>query len=139
MFALACGGAPPTPTAPTPAAVEATEPRAAAPRPTPGPVIQRAALDAVLDRGLGNFLRFVLTEAHVEDGRFVGFRLLALRGVASQSALQPGDTIERINERPVERPEQAVAVWSALREAPELRIQYLRDGETKALRYPITE
>jgi type II secretory pathway component PulC len=115
------------------------------PEPPPAPpstegTIARAELDAVLAAGLGRFLQRIETEAHVDAGRFVGHRVRALSdGVFAGVDLQPGDTIVSVNGLPIERPEQAMAAWDALRVASELTIEYLRDGEARQLRFAIAE
>ena len=102
--------------------------------------IARAELDAVLEAGLGRFLGRVTTEAHLEGGRFVGHRLLELRSELFAGVdLQAGDTLIEVNGMPVERPEQALRAWEALRVASELTIDILRAGEPRQLRYAIEE
>ena len=53
--------------------------------------------------------------------------------------LRPGDTVTRINGKPIERPEQAVAVWEELRTASDLVVDYRRDGERLALHFTIVD
>lgn len=102
--------------------------------------IVRAELDAVLARGIGRFLQRVETEPHLDGGRFVGHRVVALRtDLFTGVDLAPGDTLVRINGLPIERPEHAMAVWEALRVASELTIDFLRDGETRQLRFAIED
>ncbi|MCZ7677262.1 MAG: hypothetical protein M5U28_00130 [Sandaracinaceae bacterium] len=40
---------------------------------------------------------------------------------------------------PIERPEEALAAWNALRVASELTIDLLRDGARRQLRFAIAE
>lgn len=139
LLALAaCGGAP----ARTETAASA-EPEEEEPPPAPlssEGTIARAELDPVLEAGLGRFLQRVSTEPHLDAGRFVGHRITELRGDLFASVdLQPGDTLLRINGMPIERPEEALAAWNALRVASELTIDLMRDGERRQLRYAIAE
>jgi type II secretory pathway component PulC len=121
-----------------PQASEAPEPPPRAP--VSEGTIARAELDAVLDLGLGRFLQRVSTEPHLEEGHFVGHRLTALRTELFAGVdLRPGDTLLRINGMPIERPEEALAAWEALRVASELTIDFLRDGEHRQLRFTIAE
>jgi type II secretory pathway component PulC len=53
--------------------------------------------------------------------------------------LRPGDTVTRINGKPIERPEQAAAVWEDLRTASNLVVDYRREGEVHALRFAIVD
>ena len=102
--------------------------------------IARAELDGILDAGLGRFLQRVSTEPHLENGRFVGHRITALRGALFEGVdLRPGDTLLRVNGMPIERPEQALAAWNALRVASELTLDLLRDGRERQLRFAIEE
>ena len=39
--------------------------------------------------------------------------------------LRPGDTVTRVNGKPISRPEQASAVWKDLRTASDLVVDYL--------------
>lgn len=137
-FALAaCGGAP------APAPVVATAP----PPPPPtvvevtAPVIQRAALDEVLDAGLGAFLGRVTTSPSLDNGRFVGFRVVELRdrSLFDGVDLQPGDVVVSVNGQAIERPEQAFAAWTGLRVASEIAVALVRDGTRRDLRIPIVD
>lgn len=115
------------------------------PDPPPRPpahegTIARAELDAVLELGVGRFLQRVSTEPHLEGGRFVGHRVIELRSELFEGVdLRPGDTLLQVNGMPIERPEQALAVWNALRVASELTIDVLRDGERRQLRFAIED
>ncbi len=134
----ACGGAPPPARTSSEVTAEADEP-APAPPAREG-VIARAALDPLLDAGLGRFLQRVSTEPHLDAGRFVGFRITELRGELFAGVdLRPGDTLVRVNGMPIERPEQALAAWNALRVASELTLDVLRDGQPRQLRFAIEE
>jgi type II secretory pathway component PulC len=108
--------------------------------PTASGTISRADLEAVLSQGLGRFLQSVSTEAHLEEGRFVGHRVTELRGTLFTGVdLAPGDTLVRVNGMPIERPEQALAAWNSLRVASELALDILRAGERRELRFPIQD
>lgn len=105
-------------------------------------VISRADLLPVLDDGLGRFLQNVKTEPAFHKGAFVGFRIVSLfpgEPAFASLDLRPGDTVTRINGRPIERPEQAVAVWEDLRTATALVVQYRRDGEPLSMRFEIVD
>ena len=45
----------------------------------------------------------------------------------------------RINGKPIERPEQAIAVWEELRTASDLVVDYERNGEEHALQFAIVD
>ncbi|MBX3245582.1 MAG: hypothetical protein KF901_00190 [Myxococcales bacterium] len=104
--------------------------------------IAREELLPILEAGLGRFLQGVETEPHLDGGAFVGFRLRRLYPEDARFAgldLGPGDTIVRVNASPIERPEQALAVWNGLRVASELVVEYRRDGEERSLRFAIVD
>jgi hypothetical protein len=111
------------------------------PRVTTG-VIARADLVPVLDAGLGAYLQNVETQPAFHQGVFVGFRIVSLfPGELTYASLdlRPGDTVTRVNGRSIERPEQAVAVWEALRTASNLVVHYRRGEEEHALHFRIVD
>ena len=146
-FVVACGGG--AAESGTTGRAEVTprpeEPAEEEPPPPPPSVegeIARTELTVVLDAGLGRFLQGVVTEPELEDGRFVGFRLISLYPEDERMRsvdLAPGDVITRVNGQPIERPEQALRVWSSLRVASELLVDYRREGEERQLRFAIVE
>jgi len=104
--------------------------------------ISREELLPVLDRGLGRFLQGVETEPAFHKGAFVGFRIVSLfpgEPAFASLDLRPGDTVTRINGKPIERPQQAAAVWEDLRTASSLVVDYRRGGEKHALRFTIVD
>lgn len=135
VLAVACGSAPPPPAA-EPVAV-------AAPPPVEvhAPTIARAALDEVLDAGLGAFLGRVATAPHMDGDRFVGFEIVELRDVALFDGvdLQPGDVVLAVNGQSIERPDDAFTAWTGLRVASEISIAVLRGSERRDLRFPIVD
>ena len=138
-FTLGCGAAAPVASEPEvatvdPATVAPTEP------PARQGTISRAELDPILAAGLGRFLAHLGTEPHLDDGRFVGFRVTELRSdIFAGVDLQVGDTLVSVNGAPIERPEQALEVWNGLAVASELTIEYLRDGQAEQLRFAIED
>ena len=104
--------------------------------------ISRDELLPVLNGGLGRFLQNVETEPSFHKGAFVGFRIVSLfpgEPAFASLDLRPGDTVTRINGKPIERPEQAAAVWENLRTASNLVVDYRRAGESHALRFTIVD
>ena len=141
-FLVACGASTP-PAQAASGTVPPAEP--AAPTyasPVTSGAIARDELIPVLDAGLGRFLQGVETEPHMESGDFVGFRILHLYPDDARFArleLQPGDTVTRVNGQSIERPEHAIEVWSSLRVASQLLVEYLHDGERRELRFEIVD
>ncbi len=82
------------------------------------------------------------TEAAFHKGSFVGFRIVSFfpgEPAFASLDLRRGDTVTRINGKPIERPEQAAAVWENLRTASTLVVDYRRAGEKHALRFTIVD
>lgn len=104
--------------------------------------IPRGALAGVLELGLPRFLRGVLTEPHLEDGSFVGYRIMQMYPDDPRFQtleIQPGDTVTRVNGRSIERPEQAYEVWMSLRVSSELLVDFLHEGEERQIRFAIVD
>ena len=105
-------------------------------------VIPRAQFRAVLQAGIGRFLRQVRIEPALAGGRFIGWRVLELfrgqREVRVQ-VLRPGDTVLRVNGRSIERPEEFKAVWDSLPDARELVLEIKRGGRASKLHYGIAD
>lgn len=105
-------------------------------------VISRATLRAELARGIGRFLRDVRTEPAFSHGHFVGWRVLELfpkRPEIRVQVLRPGDTVTRVNNQSVERPEDFKQVWDGLAKANELVLEIVRNGQASKLRYAIAD
>lgn len=145
---LLCGCATTTP--PRPAASARADAEAAAVEPatapvapaTPPGVIRRAELAAVLDASPGYFLQHVQTEPRFEHGRFHGWRLVSFfPGDPRFSGvdLRAGDVVTRVNGRPIEAPDQFMAVWTALKSENELVVDVERDGRPRTLRWTIAD
>jgi len=135
-----CGSSPST-ALPAKTPVQAGNPSPSAPPDDSS--LSRSTIKAVVSEGLGSFLRFVELDDHpvVVDGKFYGFRIVALHGPVFSSAidLRPGDVVTAINGLPIERPEQAEAAFESLVVAQELRVAYDRDGKARELVLPIAE
>ena len=104
--------------------------------------IDRSDLVPVLDAGLGRYLQNVETQPEFHQGVFVGFRIVSLfPGELTYASidLRPGDIVTRVNGRAIERPEQAVAVWEALRTASNLVVHYQRGEDEHALHFRIVD
>jgi len=140
---VGCGGASSDPESTTPAPTAAeVEPVETYEPPVTSGTILRAELAPVLDAGLGRFLQGVVTEPHLEDGDFIGFEIVSLYPDDPRFVrldLKPGDVVTRVNGQSIERPEHAMAVWSSLRVASQLLVEYRQDGESKELRFEIVD
>ena len=105
-------------------------------------LITRAELVAVLDAAPGRFLAHVDTEPHFVSGRFHGWTLASFfPGDARFEAvdLAPGDVVLSVNGRSIERPDQLMQVWDALRRERALIVVVERSGVPRQLRYEIVD
>jgi hypothetical protein len=138
----ACGGGAQA-SRPTVAPVSASEPTMSPAEVAGRTELARSELLAVLDAGLGRFLGRVGTEPARDGEAFVGFRVVslddALRAADADGGVREGDVIVRVNGQPIERPEQALAVWEGLRVASTVAIEYLRAGERREVRFAIVD
>lgn len=104
--------------------------------------IARAALVAVLDAAPGRFLAHVDTEPHFVQGRFHGWMLASFFPGDTrfdEVDLQAGDVVLSVNGRSIERPDQLMQVWDAMRRERALIIVVERDGVPRQLRYEILD
>ena len=136
VFALAfalvgCGGA-----RTEEAATAADE--AAAPAAPVETELRRAALDELLAKGPAYVLAMVQIDSAKKDGKFVGFQIVSFRAdLPAYLDLRPGDVVTRVNDLPIERPEQFFAVFEALKTATAVKFDLLRDGAPQAILVPI--
>ncbi len=110
--------------------------------PTAPGTISRAELKSVLDASPGYFLQHVQTEPRFDRGRFHGWRVVSFfpgdkRFVGIE--LQAGDVVTRVNGRPIEQPDEFMAVWSELRSSHELVVDVERAGAPRTLRWTIAD
>lgn len=108
-----------------------------------GRAVRRSVLKNTLDAGLGSWLSGVDIEPAVDGrGRFQGWLINAIHPgdpCWTDVDLRAGDIVARINRRPIQRPEDAQAVWKALRGTNEIVVEYLREGKPKTLRLPVVD
>jgi len=138
---MACGGA--AASSDPPATGSKTESRAEPSDPFPaGPIkapdkLERSALATILPTGLPWLLRRVWPEEVFREGKFAGWRVVAIPEEWTGLDIKPDDIVTRVNGKPVETPEQMWDAWTSLATAPELRISYERGGESRELVLPI--
>ena len=110
------------------------------PEPRPSGVITRGDLAKVLDASPGAFLQHVDSEARFVGGRFAGWKLVTFFPGDPRFAgvdLQAGDVVKSVNGNAIERPEQLMDLWQALRSADELVVDLERAGARRTLRWKI--
>jgi type II secretory pathway component PulC len=96
--------------------------------------IRRSELLWVHRQGPQQFIQQVRVKPSFRRGRFFGWRIVAYKG---PGPVHSGDVIRRINGKPIERPEQFMAVWDNLLAQQELVVEMQRAGHAVTLRYPI--
>ena len=99
--------------------------------------LERTALKTVLPSGLPWILRRVWPEEVVREGKFIGWRLVAIPEEWLGLDVRPDDIVTRVNGKGVETPDQLWDAWTSLATATELRIAYERNGEGKEFVLPI--
>lgn len=141
VVALGCGraeGAPPA----SPAAKLVPAAGAPAEREAqPSSSLHRSELRAATRAGMGALLSRVVVDTDrpvFRAGKFLGFRLMSVPA-DWRVDLAPGDVIVRVNGFSVERPESAFDAFESLEVASELRVDYERNGEPRALRWAIVD
>lgn len=120
----------------------ATPPPVAMPLSAGPGVIPRAALSQVLDASPGYFLQHVQTEPRFAAGHFRGWRVVSFFPGDNRFAgvdLQAGDVVTRINGKPIEQPDQFMAVWTELRSSSSLVVDLERNGAPRTLRWTIAD
>jgi len=130
-----CGDPAPKPARkPTPA-------RGGAPAAVTGPdTLDRAEVDRFMENGPHWFIRQVDLEPARLGGEFVGYRLVRFFDDDRRFRkvdLRPGDVVLRVNDLPIGRPEQFMKVWTDLKVAKALTVEYVRGGSQRLLRWEI--
>jgi hypothetical protein len=109
--------------------------------PAPPGMLWRRDVNAALDAGLGRFLQHVELQPQVEQGTFIGFRIVELRPPAWWQGvdLSIGDIVTQVNGMPIEQPTDAHAAFELLRTRNKLTVSYLRSGQARQLEYTIID
>ena len=141
----------PPPARPAPAPVVAAAPPLAQPQPPPPRtcdmfakpgVVRRAALVRELDAGMARWLQGVEGDRVLSNHRFQGWQIRSLHPedpCYREVDLRPGDVVQKLSGKSIEKPEQAFEVFQALRTAPAIVVDYLRDGSPRKLTLPIAD
>ena len=136
---VACGSSqPPEPrSARKPALAPAAPP---APSRAPG-TLPRAEVVRFVNAGFWNFLQQVEVEPSVNNGKFRGWVIVALRPPSFWEGvdLAPGDVVTSVNDLPIERETEAFDAFQSMKTAPALNVAYVRSGAERRISYKITE
>jgi type II secretory pathway component PulC len=139
LVLVACGASPPP--EPRPAKKPELKPTSASvPSRAPG-TLPRAEVVRFVNAGFWNFLQQVEVEPSVNDGRFRGWVIVALRPPTFWEGvdLAPGDVVTSVNDLPIERETEAFDAFQSMKTAPALNVTYVRRGTERRISYKITE
>lgn len=140
LILVACGSA--TPEMRPPASVAPKPAPTAAPAPSrPTGTLPRSEVVAFVNAGFWNFLQQVEVEPSLDDGRFRGWVIVALRPPTFWQGvdLAPGDVVTSVNDRPIERETEAFDAFQSLKTAPALNVTYVRSGAARRISYKIAD
>jgi hypothetical protein len=98
----------------------------------------RANVERALSSGPAWLLRRVMREEVLDaKGKFVGWRLTGLPEEWSDVDLKPGDVVSRVNNKPLETPDEAWDAWKSVARAREIRVRIERQGVSREVVVPI--
>jgi hypothetical protein len=104
--------------------------------------IERATLDAVLDRGPGSFLGGFELAPHFRGQRFAGWAIVRFfesgRSLSSVD-LRPGDVVMTVNGYTIARPRHLQELWLELRISQAIVVQAEREGHPFELRFDVID
>jgi hypothetical protein len=117
---------------------------AAAPTPPPATctmfakpgVVHRQALTHLIDAGLPRWMQGVEGDRALANHRFQGWLIKSLYPddpCYRDIGLLPGDIVQKVNGKSIEKPEQAFDVAESLRTAPAIVVDFLRNGSAKSI------
>jgi S1-C subfamily serine protease len=150
----------PEPVGTEPALVQAAAPNASAPAvvpaqaksaPMPSRVcdmfdgqgqLRRAALIRLIDAGLPRWMQGVEGDRMLAKHRFQGWLIKSLYPndpCYRDIDLRPGDVVQKVNGKSIEKPEQAFDVVESLRSAPGIVVELLRDGKPQRITIAIVD
>jgi type II secretory pathway component PulC len=140
LLLVACGSAAPE-SRPVAAAAPKPAPSAAQAPSRPSGSLKRAEVVAFVNAGFWNFLQQVEVEPSLDDGRFRGWVIVALRPPAFWQGvdLAPGDVVTSVNDLPIERETEAFDAFQSLKTAPALSVAYVRSGAARRISYKIDD
>ncbi|MEZ4286931.1 MAG: hypothetical protein R3A47_02035 [Polyangiales bacterium] len=103
--------------------------------------VSRGELRRTVDGGLGRFFQTVHVSPAMKAQKFIGFRLenIATDSPVEGLALEPGDIVTRVNGSSIDRPEQALSVWSRLADGDQIVIDFLHGDAPRSTTIPIVD
>jgi S1-C subfamily serine protease len=140
LVVAACGGGS-SELRPASRAAEVPVPKPVPPPSRPSGKLARAEVVRFVDAGFWRFLQKVDVEPSLNDGRFRGWIIVALRPPAFWEGvdLAPGDVVTSVNDMPIERETEAFDAFQSLKTAPALHVTYVRRGAERRISYQIAD
>jgi type II secretory pathway component PulC len=134
----ACGGSSPAPSTAPVAKKQAPAPVAPS---RPKGTLKRTEVVAFVNAGFWNFLQQVEVQPSLDDGRFRGWLIVALKPPDFWQGvdLAPGDVVTSVNDLPIERETEAFDAFQSLKTAPALHVAYVRSGAARRISYQIAD
>jgi len=132
---------PPETPPPAPAKVEAANLQVCTMFVKPG-VVRRSALVRLIDAGLPRWMQGVEGDRALANHRFQGWLIKSLYPgdpCYRDIDLNPGDVVQKVNGKSIEKPEQAFDVVQSLKTAPALIVDFLRDGKPQRFTIAIAD
>jgi len=99
-------------------------------------VVHRQALTRLIDAGLPRWMQGVEGDRALANHRFQGWLIKSLYPddpCYRDIGLLPGDIVQKVNGKSIEKPEQAFDVAESLRTAPAIVVDFLRNGSAKSI------
>ncbi len=99
-------------------------------------VVHREALTRLIDAGLPRWMQGVEGDRALANHRFQGWLIKSLYPhdpCYRDIGLLPGDIVQKVNGKSIEKPEQAFDVAESLRTAPAIVVDFLRNGSAKSI------
>ena len=105
-------------------------------------VLRRAALVRVIESGLPRWMQGVEGDRALANHRFQGWLIKSLYPgdpCYQEIDLRPGDVVQKVNGKSIEKPEQAFDVAESLRTAPAIVVEFLREGKPQRISITIAD
>lgn len=105
-------------------------------------VLRRAALVRVIEAGLPRWMQGVEGDRALANHRFQGWLIKSLYPgdpCYQEIDLRPGDVVQKVNGKSIEKPEQAFDVAESLRTAPAIVVEFLREGKPQRISITIAD
>jgi hypothetical protein len=129
------------PSIPAPTQAEPAPPQPCTMFVRPG-VLRRTALVRLIDAGLPRWMQGVEGDRALANHRFQGWLVKSLYPndpCYQDIDLRPGDVVQKVNGKSIERPEQAFDVAESLRTATAIMVEFLREGKPQHLTVTVVE